>query len=272
MFLPFGKFNFFCFHLIFATKMHYTEVHFKEIHLSFTAVIAVLTLSETEVFSSYGTASELWQIQSSVLIVQASTSVVLISSLKRLSVNSASLKDPNQHILDSGAIKLDLWIAIISIGSLIVDKAGCAPPQPSSSVRLTQRRREKQCCENHWKNNKRQIKRASRAFRGQTSITPTKLHPLCLSALLSAAMRADVSENDCSTGRVCCTKCRVINQQRGALANNMMDIRMQFTATVIYVNEDWLRSRTARSRWFSDQFILCYTALCYMAIRAALGF
>lgn len=39
--------------------MHYTEVHFKEIHLSFTAVIAVLTLSETEVFSSYGTASEL---------------------------------------------------------------------------------------------------------------------------------------------------------------------------------------------------------------------
>lgn len=125
---------------------------------------------------------------------------------------------------------------------------GWLRPTPTLKLSATYTTVKGKCCENHWKNNKRQIKRAGRTFRGQTSITPTKLHPLCLSALLSTAMCADVLENDCSTGRVCCTKHRVINQQRGALANNMMDIRMQFTVTVIYVNEDWLRSRTARSR------------------------
>lgn len=117
------------------------------------------------------------------------------------------LKDPNQHILDSVRYQVGFmnrhcidrsrrwWTGLAAAAPHPTPPHPTrAPPHPTSSVRLAQRRRGENTMV--WKHSKRQIKvsRAGRAFRGRTSIPPTTLHPLRLSALLPTATCADVLE------------------------------------------------------------------------------
>lgn len=97
-----AKFDIFCFYFILVEKC--TEVHYNEIHLLCVAVIVT-----PKCFQVMAQLRTLRNTMISFNCASLSTSGPdLISSLKRLSVNCAPLKDPNQHILDYGAIKLDL--------------------------------------------------------------------------------------------------------------------------------------------------------------------